>query len=93
MIDKRSERCNGAKVQQAELAVSSQKDTWGFARIAGPGACIVETGNAKKALIDLGEEAYKGRVTAFELDCNICGEQLGWLLFRAKPPASPRGHV
>ncbi len=93
MIDKRAERCIGAEVQEAGLAVSSQKDAQGFARVAGPGTCVVETGNAKKPRIDLGEEAYKGRATAFELDCNIYREWLGWSSSCAKPPAFPRGRV
>lgn len=45
MINERVEWCIGAEVQEAELAVSSHKNTWGFARVAGPGACIIETGN------------------------------------------------
>lgn len=38
------------------------------------GACIIETSNAKKPRIDLGGGAYKGRVTALELNYNICEE-------------------
>ncbi len=93
MIDERTEGCIGTEVQEAELAVSSPKDARSFIRVAGPEACVVETGNAKKPRIDLGGEAYKRRRTAFELDYNICGEWLGWSSFRAKPPTSPRGRV
>lgn len=32
----------------------------------------------KRSRIDLGGEVYKERVTAFELDCNICGDWLEW---------------
>lgn len=38
------------------------------------GAYIIETGNAKKPQVDLEGKAYKGRVTALELDYNICEE-------------------
>ncbi len=77
MIDKKVEGCTDAEVRQTGLAMSSQKDAWSFARVARPKACIVEIGNTKKPGIDLGREAYKGRVIAFKLDYNICREQLG----------------
>lgn len=54
--------------------MSSQKDIQSFARVVRFRACIVKTGNLKKSRIDLGKKAYKGKVTAFELDCNICRE-------------------
>lgn len=54
--------------------MSSQKDARGFARVTGPGVCIVETGNAIKSWINLGGEANKRRMTAIELDYNICTE-------------------
>lgn len=54
----------------------NQKDAWGFARVAEPGACVAETGNAKKPRIGFGGETYQRKVTAFELNCNICGKQL-----------------
>lgn len=93
MIDKKAEGCIGAEVQEAELAVSSQNDARGFARVAGPGACVVETSNAKKSWIDLGGEAYKGKATAFKLGCNIYREWLGWSSSCVKPPASLQGYI
>lgn len=65
-----------------------QRDAWGLARVAEPRICVVETGNVKKRQIDSGKETYKGRLTAFELDCNIYREQLRWLLSCATPPTS-----
>ena len=73
--------------------MSNQKDACDFARVAGPGTCIIEISNAKKLWTELGGEAYKGRVTAFELDYNIYGERLGWSLFCAKPLVSPQGRI
>ncbi len=74
MTDKRAEVCIGTEVQQVGLAVSNQKDARDFARIARLMECVAETGNAKKPRIGLRAKAYKGRMTVFELDCNICGE-------------------
>lgn len=93
MIDKRAKGYIDAEVQQAELAVLSQKDNWGFARVAGPRVCVLEIGKAKNPQTELGREAYKGRVTAFELDYNIYGERLRWSSFCAKPLTSPRGGI
>lgn len=93
MINKKAEGCIGAEVQEARLAMLSQKHTWGFTRVAGLRACVVKTSNAKKPWIDLGEEAYKRRAMAFKLGCNICGEWLGWSSSHAKPPTSPRGRI
>ena len=58
------------------MAVLNQRDAWEFTRIAGPGACVTETDNAKRPRIGLGGQAYKGRVTAFEPGCNTLGS--GW---------------
>lgn len=73
--------------------MSYQKDARGFVRVVGPGACVAETDNAKKPQIGLGGKSSKGRVMAFKLDCNICGEELGWSSSRAKRLASSRGRV
>lgn len=93
MIDEMTEGCTSAEIQETRLAMSSQKNARGFARVARSRACGVETGNAKKSRIDLGEEIYKGKMTAFELDCNICERWLGWLSFCAEPPTSPRKRI
>lgn len=70
------------------MAVPNQRDDRELARIAGPGAYVAETGNAKMPCIGLGEEAYKGKATAFEPGCNTCGERLEWSSFCVKPPVS-----
>lgn len=54
-----------------------QRNAQNLAREAELRLCIVETGNVKKPWIDSGEKAYKRRVTAFKLDCNIYVERLG----------------
>lgn len=56
--------------------MSSQRHARSIARVAGSGVYVVEAGNVKKTRIDLGGEVYKGTVTVFKLDCNICGEWL-----------------
>lgn len=73
--------------------MSSQRDAQGLARVAGPRACIAKTSNVKNPWIHLEGEAYKERVTAFELDCNICGKRLGWSSSHATPPASSQGQI
>ena len=52
MINKKAGGCTRAEVQQAGLAVSNQRDAQELARIAGPGECVAETGNAKRLCID-----------------------------------------
>lgn len=49
----------------------NQQDGWALAKVAESEIHIVRIGNIKKLWIDLGGEAYKGRMTDSELDCNI----------------------
>lgn len=49
----------------------NQEDGWALAKVAESEIHIVRIGNIKKLWIDLGGEAYKGRMTGSELDCNI----------------------
>lgn len=48
----------------------SQQNAWALAKVAKPEEYIARMGNEKRFQINLGEKAYKGRVTAFELNCN-----------------------
>lgn len=67
----------------------SQRDAWGLARVADPRIHVDGIGNGKRLRIDLGGEAYKGKVTASKQGCNTNKKWSGWSSFCAISLVSP----
>lgn len=65
--------------------MSSQRDAQVFARVGEPWTYIIRIGNGKRLWIDLGEEIYKGRMTASAPGYNIVGVRPRRSSFRARP--------